>query len=101
MVVRIIHTQDFMDKFQSIRDLELSTIITTRLSRVAQGNFGDVKSIGGGLSELRIHYGAGYRIYYIMRGREIIILLCAGGKSDQKKDIKKAKILAEEYENEN
>ena len=91
--MRIVQTKKFMDDIASIKDDRLYSAISQRLHRVAGGNLGDYKSIGDGVSELRIHYGAGYRIYYTVRGREIIFLLCGGPKSDQKRDIKKAKEL--------
>lgn len=94
--MRILRTQEFVDNIEAIKDLNLVAIIIKRLVRVANGNFGDSKSIGGGISEIRIHYGAGWRIYYAMRGRDIVILLCAGNKSDQKRDINKAQELAKE-----
>jgi putative addiction module killer protein len=68
---------------------------------LAYGNAGDVKPVSGGISELRIDYGPGYRIYFMKRGKEIIILLCGGDKSTQVKDIKTAKRLAEEWSEEN
>jgi putative addiction module killer protein len=92
--MKIIRTQEFIDNVKSVNDAKLSAIITSRLDRIANGNLGDTKSVGDGISELRIHYGAGYRIYYVMRGKKIIILLCAGSKSDQKKNIERAKELA-------
>lgn len=71
-------------------------MIASRLDRLAQGNAGDVQPVGEGISELRIHYGAGYRVYFQRRGEFIIVLLCGGDKSTQAKDIKTAKRLAEE-----
>lgn len=94
--MQLIKTARFSDDISEIRDNKLLAIIVTRLVRIENGNFGDTKSVGDGVSELRIHYGAGYRIYYTIRGREIVVLLCAGPKSDQKSDIKTAKKLAEE-----
>ena len=72
-------------------------MIASRLDRLAFGNAGDVKPVGHGISELRIDYGPGYRLYFLRRGDEIIILLCGGDKSSQQKDIKTAKLLAEEW----
>ena len=78
--------------------IDVRTIILTRLLRVANGNFGDVKSVGGGVCELRIFYGPGYRVYYTVRKTEIVFLLCGGDKSSQVKDIKIAKLLAKEID---
>ena len=68
------------------------------LQRLALGNPGDVAPIGDGLSELRIHYGPGYRVYFVQRGDVLIILLCGGDKRSQAKDIEKAKELTEELD---
>ena len=94
--MKLIKTERFVTDVAKVRDAKLVAIIVVRLSRVAEGAFGDSKSVGDGVSELRIHYGSGYRIYYTVRNREIVFLLCAGPKSDQKKDIKTAKELAKE-----
>jgi putative addiction module killer protein len=78
---------------QWINSLEwkLQNIVFARLNRVKLGNFGDCESLGDKLHELRIHVGAGYRIYFSKEKNRIILLLCAGNKSSQKKDIQKAK----------
>ena len=89
----ILKEHDVFTKWLTKQKLETQTIITVRLLRVIDNNFGDHKSVGDGVSELRIHNG-GWRVYYTIRGREIVILLCAGNKSSQTKDIKKAKELA-------
>ncbi len=68
------------------------------MRRLAFGNPGDVKPVGEGISELRIHYGPGYRVYYIQRGAVLILLLCGGDKSTQDRDIQTAKRLAKETE---
>ena len=96
IMTKIIRTQEFVDNISKIKDDKLTTVITQRLLRIKEGNFGDTKSIGDDVFELRIHYKAGYRIYYTIRKQEIIILLCSGSKSEQKKDIIKAKLLARE-----
>ena len=71
--------------------------IAARLDRMAAGNPGDVQPVGEGVSELRINYGPGYRVYFIQQGPVLIILLCGGDKSTQSKDIKQATVLAEEW----
>lgn len=63
---------------------------------MASGHLGDVKPVGDGVSELRIHYGPGYRVYFVKRGAELIILLCGGDKSSQQKDIKLALLMEKE-----
>jgi putative addiction module killer protein len=80
----------------SVSDKKVRAIIAARLYRLANGLAGDVQSVGEGISELRIHYGAGYRIYFKKVGKAIILLLCGGDKSTQKQDIKLAKELARE-----
>ena len=76
-------------------------MIASRLDRLAFGNAGDVRPVGQGISELRIDYGPGYRVYFLRRGEEIIILLCGGDKDTQENDIKTAKRLAKEWREEN
>jgi putative addiction module killer protein len=80
-----------------LKDLRIRALIASRLDRLAFGNAGDVKPVGEGISELRINYGPGYRIYYLQRGNTIIILLCGGDKSTQDKDIQTAKRLVAEW----
>ena len=72
--------------------------IVRRISRVAAGNFGDAKSVGGAVNELRIDHGPGYRVYCTRRGKAVVILLCGGDKRTQSKDIRKAKEIAETLE---
>jgi len=76
-------------------------MIASRLDRLAFGNAGDVRPVGEGVSELRIDYGPGYRVYFKQRGDTIAILLCGGDKRTQDRDIKTAKRLAAEWSNEN
>lgn len=70
--------------------------IAKRIDRIALGNFGDAKSVGGGVSELRFTFGPGYRVYYTRRGDVVVILLCGGDKGSQADDIERAKAMAQE-----
>jgi putative addiction module killer protein len=92
-------TQQFDKWLSGLKDIKTRTCIFSRLDRLRVGNFGDVKTVGEGVLELRIHYGAGYRIYFKQTNKTIIFLLCGGDKSTQTKDIKAAKILAEGIDN--
>jgi len=83
-----------------LKDVRIRALIASRLDRLAFGNAGDVRPVGAGISELRIDYGPGYRVYYRKQGSTIVILLCGGDKSTQAKDIKTAKRLAEEWSEE-
>ena len=83
-----------------LKDIQGKVSIIRRVDRMKQGNFGDHKSLGENISELRITVGAGYRVYYTKHNEEIIILLVGGDKSTQANDIKKAKGMAKEYSNE-
>ena len=84
-------TPRFADWLAKLRDKKAAAIIATRIVRVQSGLPGDVKSVGGGVSELRIDYGPGYRVYFTRQGREIILLLCGGDKGTQAADIRTAK----------
>ena len=96
MRYQIQQTRTFVHWLDSLRDLKAVTAIYRRLERAEQGNLGDSKSLGNGISELRIDIGAGYRLYYTRRGTEIIILLAGGDKTTQSADIKQAIKLARE-----
>ncbi|RLB87786.1 MAG: type II toxin-antitoxin system RelE/ParE family toxin [Deltaproteobacteria bacterium] len=93
-------TNPFREWFDSIKDIRTQVKVDVRLARIRLGNFGDTKGLGKGVYELRLHFGPGYRIYYGLEGNKIVILLCAGDKSGQKKDIKKAITFWEEYKGE-
>ena len=93
-MIEIRETTIFSDWLVSLRDAEARTRIQTRILRLRLGNPGDVKPVGEGVSELRINYGPGYRVYYVQRGPLLIILLAGGAKSTQDKDIKTALKLA-------
>ncbi|NKE43379.1 type II toxin-antitoxin system RelE/ParE family toxin [Roseomonas frigidaquae] len=91
-------TEAFSAWIKSLRDREAKARIARRLERLQAGNPGDVKPVGQGVSELRITYGPGYRIYFVQRGSVVIILLCGGDKATQQRDIELAKRLAQEAE---
>ena len=87
-------TETFIRWFKKLKDLTGKYLIAARISRLREDNSGDVKPVGEGISEMRIDYGPGYRVYFKDTGKEIIILLCGGDKTTQQKDIIKAKELA-------
>jgi len=93
--MRIVYTTETFDGwFIGLRDKQAVRRIQTRIDRAEEGNFGDCEPVGEGVSEMRIHYGPGYRVYFAQRGLEIVILLAGGDKSTQSKDIKTALDLA-------
>ena len=89
-------TETYTRWFNRLRDREAKRIIDVRIARLADGNPGDVGSIGEGISELRINYGPGYRVYYVQQGHRLIILLAGGDKDTQDRDIARARRLARE-----
>ena len=93
-MIEIRETKVYADWFRNLRDRRAKARIDTRIRRLSLGNPGDVKPVGAGVSELRINYGAGYRIYFIQRGSDVIVLLGGGDKRTQQQDIKKALELA-------
>ncbi len=95
-MIEVRETTTFADWLSGLRDARAKAEIARRVRRLALGNPGDVKPVGEGVSELRIHYGPGYRIYYVQRGSLLIVLLCGGDKSAQDKDIALALKLAKE-----
>ena len=94
IVFRVVETDEFQQWINSLRDRQARNRINARLSRVRQGNFGDTDSVGGGLYEMRIHYGPGYRVYFIREGMAVVVLLCGGDKDTQSSDISRARRLA-------
>ena len=80
-----------------LADAHAKARIRDRIDRISQGNLGDCRSLGGGLSELRIDWGPGYRIYYAMIGRSCVLLLCAGDKRKQSSDIQRAREYFKDY----
>ncbi len=94
---KIKQTEKFSFWLSKLKDIKGKISILRRIDRLRNGNFGDHKSLGENISELKIQSGPGYRVYYTRKGNEIIVLLVAGDKSTQVADIKKAKDLAKEY----
>jgi putative addiction module killer protein len=97
-MIEIRQTEAFSDWLAALTDQRARSKIVARVRRLAFGNPGDVSPVGGGLSELRIHHGPGYRVYFMQRGDVLIILLCGGTKKSQANDIAKAKTMSKELE---
>ena len=97
----LIKSSEYNDWIKQLRDERAKARIYTRIDRLENGNPGDVKPVGVGISEMRIDYGPGYRVYYKDTGKKIIILLCGGDKTTQPADIIRAKQIAAQYEKEN
>ena len=83
-----------IDGFRTSRTKKPKTKIASRVARLRFGNAGDVKPVGEGVSEMRVHHGPGYRVYYKQTEKTILVILCGGDKSTQDKDIKRAKEMA-------
>lgn len=96
-MIELKQTETFRRWLTKLRDERAVTAIASRLDRLAFGHVGDAEPVGQGISELRIHYGPGYRVYFRRQGHSIILLLCGGDKSTQAKDIKAALRLADEW----
>ena len=91
-------TEIFVEWLDNLRDSRARARIIARLDRMEMGNFGDVRPVGGGVNELRIHCGPGYRVYFVRRGPAVVVLLCGGDKKTQHADIAKARKLADKLE---
>lgn len=101
MQYNIKQTEIFSKWLLRLKDIKGKVSILRRIDRIRQGNFGDHKGLGDDISELRISSGAGYRVYYTIHNEEVVLLLLAGDKSSQPKDILKAKKLAKELKDDN
>lgn len=93
-MIEIRKTENYVQWLDGLRDIQARARVLARVERLAAGNAGDVKPVGEGVSELRINYGPGYRVYFTKRGREIVVLLAGGDKGTQATDIKTALRLA-------
>jgi putative addiction module killer protein len=92
-MLRLLTTSVFDDWLLNLRDKAAASSIQVRIARARNGSFGDCAAVGGGVSEMRVHLGPGYRIYFARYGKEIVILLAGGDKSSQRDDIKRARQL--------
>ena len=93
---RVIQSGVFRHWLKGLRDKQAQARIAIRIDRVEEGNFGDHQSVGQGVSEMRVHVGKGYRIYYTIRDNTAVILLCGGDKSSQRRDIERAHQMTRE-----
>ena len=93
-MIEIRETPTYTRWFENLRDRNARSRIDVRIYRLSFGNYGDAKSVGQGVSEMRIRYGPGYRVYFCKRGRNVVILLAGGDKSSQSRDIRTAQELA-------
>ena len=94
-MIEVRRTDEFRDWLKGLKDIRAAARVEIRIARVEAGNLGDVKFFDG-IGELRIDYGPGYRVYFVQRGKVLVILLWGGDKSSQKADIKKALAMAKE-----
>ncbi len=95
-MIEVRQTDAYESWFRRLRDREAKSRILIRIKRMAAGNSGDVRPVGEGVSELRIDYGPGYRVYLVVVGRELAVLLLGGDKSTRRQDIQRARNLARE-----
>ena len=98
-MIEVRQTEVFSTWLRKLRDLQVLARIQIRIRRLSLGNFGDAKPVGEGVSELRIEYGPGYRVYFRQTGNVLVLLLVGGTRQTQKSDIAKAKKLAKEARN--
>lgn len=97
-MVKVRMLPEFVEWMRQIKDVTVRGVINDRIRRLQLGLFGDVAVVGEGVSELRIHVGAGWRVYFAQHGNELVILLVGGSKRTQTRDIKRAKALASELD---
>lgn len=95
-MIEVRQSETFTRWLDGLRDRNARIRIATRIRRMEMGNTGDVKAVGEGVSEMRITYGPGYRVYFVQDGKTVVVLLCGGDKSSQSRDIAHAKQMAKE-----
>ncbi len=96
-MIEVVESATFKRWVSRLRDRRAIARINARLRNVSLGNFGDTKAVGDGVSEMLIHYGPGYRLYFVRDGVTIVVLLCGGDKGSQQRDIDRAKRLARDW----
>lgn len=97
-MIEVRRTNVYDKWIKELRDLDARSRVNVRVRRLSLGNPGDVRPVGEGVSEMRINYGPGYRVYYVQRGDMFVLLLCGGDKASQSSDIERAKQMAREWE---
>ena len=95
-MIEVIESSTFKQWIRDLRDRAAVARINARLRNVSLGNFGDVRAIGGGISEMRVHHGPGYRLYFLREG-DTVALLCGGDKDSQQRDIERARRVATDW----
>jgi putative addiction module killer protein len=95
-MIEVRQTEAFASWLADLRDERARARVAVRIRRLSLGNFGDAKPVGGGVGELRIDYGPGYRLYFVRQGEAVIVLLCGGDKRTQTADIEAAKAMAKQ-----
>jgi putative addiction module killer protein len=96
-MIEVQSSAEFDRWIDALKDRRAAAKIFARIQRLEQGNPGNIKSVGGGITEMKIDLGPGYRVYYTHRGKTIVLLLCGGDKSTQDKDIRRAAQIAAEW----
>lgn len=96
-MIDVVRSSTFDRWLRGLKDRRAAARVQVRIERLADGNPGDARPVGGSVSELRITYGPGYRVYYIQRGLTLVVLLCGGDKSSQSRDIAEAQRIADEW----
>jgi putative addiction module killer protein len=96
-LLEILQSSTYRRWFERLRDRNAKARIDARIRRLSLGNLGDVRRLGGSVSELRIDYGPGYRVYFTQRGARVLLLLCGGDKRSQQSDIVRAREISSEW----
>ena len=96
-MLEILQSSTYRRWFEKLRDRNAKARIDARIRRISLGNMGDVKRLGGNISELRIDYGPGYRVYFTQRGARVVLLLCGGDKSSQQSNVARAREISNEW----